>query len=108
MAHADDSNALVDKNGEIVGYVTVAPERKLSTVLFTTSCVATAIKEDEFRGGELLFNYLYDTEGETILFRANAGDMIIFPSNPYFTHEVLPVTQGYRLTLVQWHNAILG
>lgn len=108
VPHADDSNALVDNNGEIVGYVTVAPTRKLTTVLFTTSCVLTSPKANEFRGGELVFNYLYDKEGKEIIFQAKAGDMVVFPSNPYFTHEVLPVEEGYRLTLVQWHNAILG
>lgn len=108
VAHADDSNALVDEHGQIVGYITVAPERKLTTVLFTTSCVLSHPKANEFTGGELVFNYLYDHEGKEIVFRANAGDMVVFPSNPYFTHEVLPVNKGYRLTLVQWHNAILG
>lgn len=108
LSHSDDANALVDIDGKIVGYTIVAPQRKLSTVLFTTSCVASAPKDDEFIGGELVFNYLCDKESDEIIFKANAGDMIIFPSNPYFTHEVLPVKEGYRLTLVQWHNAILG
>jgi SM-20-related protein len=60
-----------------------------------------------FSGGELLFNYLMDEEGHTITLRPQAGDMIVFLSNPYFSHEVLPVTDGFRLTLVQWHNALL-
>ncbi|MGC9350564.1 MAG: 2OG-Fe(II) oxygenase [Sulfurovum sp.] len=54
----------------------------------------------------MLFNYLYDEKGETVKIKAEAGDMVIFPSNPYFSHEVLPVKEGYRLTLVQWHDAI--
>jgi SM-20-related protein len=37
--------------------------------------------------------------------RPEAGDMVVFFSNPYFSHEVLPVKEGYRLSLVQWHNA---
>jgi SM-20-related protein len=63
--------------------------------------------EDEgFSGGELLFNYLYDKEGSLVKIKPQAGDMVVFPSNPYFSHEVLPVKEGYRLTLVQWHDAI--
>ena len=32
--------------------------------------------------------------------------MIVFPSNPYFSHEVLTIRSGYRLSLVQWHDTI--
>lgn len=107
IKHADDSSEIIDKDGQTVGFKLVAPERKLSTVLFVTSHVS---KMDEhahsFSGGELMFNYLYDKSGEAIQIRPEAGDMIIFPSNPYFSHEVLPVEEGYRLTLVQWHDTI--
>lgn len=98
VKHADDSSELRDRNGETVGYVSVAPERKLSTVLFAN---------DTFEGGELLFNYLYDVHGNRIKVRPRAGDMLVFLSNPYFSHEVLPVRQGFRLSLVAWHDALL-
>ena len=98
VKHADDSSELRDRNGETVGYVTVAPERKLSSVLFVN---------DSFEGGELLFNYLYDTQGHPIKVQPKAGDMLVFLSNPYFSHEVLPVTRGFRLSLVAWHDALL-
>jgi hypothetical protein len=42
------------------GYKTVAPERKLTTVLFTTSYTPHPTDTDHFSGGELLFNYLCD------------------------------------------------
>ena len=64
------------------------------------------IGAQSFTGGELMFNYLYGSEGEPVKIKPDAGDMIVFPSNPYFSHEVLPVHEGYRLTLVQWHDAI--
>lgn len=60
--HADDSSILIDLDGAIIGFKQVAPQRKLSSVLFA--------------------------------------------SNPIYTHEVKPVNDGYRLTLVQWHDAI--
>jgi len=106
--HADDSSELLDDQGELVGFVPVAPQRKITTVLFATShCDAIEGKAGCFAGGELIFNYLFDDKGEQVTLRPKAGQMVIFPSNPVFSHEVLPVTDGYRLTLVQWHNAIV-
>lgn len=98
VKHADDSSELRDRTGQTVGYVSSAPERKLSTVLFVN---------DDFEGGELLFNYLYDENGQNISIQPQAGDMIVFLSNPYFSHEVLPVTKGFRLSLVAWHDALI-
>ncbi|MFT7880349.1 MAG: 2OG-Fe(II) oxygenase [Sulfurimonas sp.] len=107
IKHADDSSALLDEQGETVGFKCVAPERKLTTVLFATSHLDHVQDERvSFSGGELLFNYLYHQNGEPVKIKAEAGDMVVFPSNPYFSHEVLPVKKGYRLTLVQWHDAI--
>ena len=107
VKHADDSSELIDEFGETVGFKCVAPERKLTTVLFGSSH-NESLPEGEvgFEGGELLFNYLFDSEGNQVMIRPKAGDMVIFPSNPYFSHEVLPVEKGYRLTLVQWHDAM--
>ena len=97
VKHADDSSELRDCKGDTVGYVSVAPERKLSTVLFAN---------DAFEGGELLFNYLCDDQGCPIKIQPKAGDMLVFLSNPYFTHEVLSVIKGFRLSLVAWHDAL--
>lgn len=107
VKHADDSSEVIDKNQQTIGFKSVAPQRKLSTVFFATSHISHACEDTQnFSGGELIFNYLYNKEGEVVKIRPEAGDMIIFPSNPYFSHEVLPVEKGYRLTLVQWHDAI--
>ncbi len=107
VKHADDSSEIINKAKETVGFKIVAPQRKLSTVLFTTSHVSHADEEEEsFTGGELMFNYLYDSVGDSVKIEPEAGDMIVFPSHPYFSHEVLPVEEGYRLTLVQWHDIV--
>ena len=108
IKHADDSNEIIDKDGNTVGFVCVAPQRKLTTVLFVSSHESRKDKEsiNSFDGGELVFNYLYDSDFNQIEIRPKAGDMVVFPSNPYFSHEVKPVLSGYRATLVQWHNSI--
>jgi len=107
MKHADDSSEIINKAKETVGFKVVAPQRKLSTVLFATSHVSHKEEESQcFSGGELMFNYLFDSKGSPIEIKPEAGDMIVFPSNPYFSHEVLPVEDGYRLTLVQWHDTV--
>ncbi|MDQ7047194.1 MAG: 2OG-Fe(II) oxygenase [Sulfurovum sp.] len=107
VKHADDSSELLNKEKETVGFKVVVPQRKLSSVLFVTSHDTHAkVGEQSFSGGELLFNYLYDKEGNVIKIEPEAGDMIVFPSHPYFSHEVLEVEEGYRLTLVQWHDTV--
>lgn len=108
IKHADDSNEVVNDKGETVGFIQVAPLRKISTVLFATSHDEHGADKKHFSGGELLFNYLFDAQGKPVKFLPKAGDMLVFPSNPIYSHEVLPVSEGYRLTLVQWHNAIVS
>lgn len=108
IKHADDSNELVNENGETVGFVQVAPQRKLTTVLFVTPHAKHGNDGRDFNGGELLFNYLFDVDGKQIKLYPKAGDMIVFPSNPIYSHEVIPVDDGYRLSIVQWHNAIIS
>ena len=34
------------------------------------------------------------------------GDLLMFPSNKYYRHEVLPVTHGRRLTLSIWFSIL--
>lgn len=104
--HSDDSSMLY-KDDELVGFLAVAKQRKVSTVLFTTSNDESA-SDSTFYGGELLFNFLYDVNGEMIKVKPKAGSMVVFLSNPYFTHEVLKVIEGRRISLVQWHNAIIN
>ena len=106
--HADDSSELINKDGNTIGFKTVAPQRKISTVLFATSFKENINDNYSFNGGELVFNYLYDKNEELIKIRPDMGDLVIFPSNPIFSHEILKVNEGYRLTLVQWHDAIIN
>ena len=104
--HSDDSSMMY-KNNELIGFTPVAKQRKISTVLFTTTN-DELISDTTFTGGELLFNFLCDINGHEVKIKPKAGSMLVFLSNPYFTHEVLKVIQGRRISLVQWHNAIIN
>ncbi|BAK74380.1 2OG-Fe(II) oxygenase [Arcobacter sp. L] len=104
--HSDDSS-MIYKDNELIGFVPVAKQRKVSSVLFTTSTNKVA-SDNSFTGGELLFNFLFDKNGNEIKIEPKAGMMLVFLSNPYFTHEVLKVIKGRRISLVQWHNAIIN
>ncbi|RXJ86074.1 2OG-Fe(II) oxygenase [Arcobacter sp. CECT 8985] len=97
-AHSDDSNMLL-KDDKLVGFKTVANQRKITTVLFLS---------DDYEGGELVFNYLLTQDNKSVKIRGKSGQMIVFLSNPIFTHEVKEVTSGNRFTLVQWHDAVLN
>ncbi len=106
-AHADDSSILVDKNGNIVGFKQVAPQRKVTTLLVVSEQGSDKLSPYQFSGGELTFNYFKDSEGQPLLFTPKMGTLIVFGSNPIYTHEVKVVEDGYRLTVAQWHDAIL-
>ena len=101
IRHADDSSEIVDAGGEAVDYKQVAPHRVITTVLFLNS------GGDDFDGGELEFSHLSDIDGVPFRMNPKQGFMLVFPSNPYFAHEVLKVTSGHRATLVKWHDAII-
>lgn len=108
IKHSDDSNEIIDKKGQTIGFQLVAPQRRITTVAFGTSHKSYADSNRYyFDGGELVFNYLYYKDGTQVSLKPKAGDMIAFPSNPLFSHEVKVVEEGFRLTLVQWHNAII-
>ncbi|RXK10845.1 hypothetical protein CRV05_00280 [Halarcobacter bivalviorum] len=106
-AHSDDSN-MIYKDEELIGFKNVAINRKITTVLFASSCDEEKKEYNTFSGGELVFNFLFDEKGDVIKYKPKAGEMIVFLSNPYFTHEVLEVKSGYRLSLVQWHDALIS
>lgn len=54
------------------------------------------ILNDDFEGGEFAF---FDRE---LKYKLNKGDAIMFPSNFMYPHEVMPVTQGTRYSIITW------
>jgi SM-20-related protein len=101
VRHADDSSEIVDSDGAAIDYKQVAPHRIITTVLFLNG------NDDSFSGGELVFSHLADIDGIPFCYKPKRGFMVVFPSNPYFAHEVLKVTSGHRATLVNWHDALV-
>jgi hypothetical protein len=64
--------------------------RQLSAVLYLN---------DDYTGGETYF------PRQEIKFKAQAGDLLLFPSNFCYPHESLPVIKGTKYAVVTWFVA---
>ena len=53
---------------------------------------------NNFTGGEFVF----DIPSKQIQYPQNIGDVIIFPSNFMYPHQVNPITEGTRYALIGW------
>ena len=51
---------------------------------------------DDYEGGEFAFFK------ERVIHRLGKGDVIMFPSNFMYPHEILPVTEGTRYSIITW------
>jgi hypothetical protein len=51
---------------------------------------------DNYEGGEFAFF------NKKLKVRLKKGDIIMFPSNFMFPHEILPITSGIRYSLITW------
>ena len=63
---------------------------------FTRRISLTYYINDEYNGGDVEFKRF------GLRFKANKGQLLIFPSNFVYSHEVHPVTDGLRYVVVQW------
>ena len=45
---------------------------------------------------------MFDINGEKLNYPQNVGDLIIFPSNFMFPHQVNKIKSGTRFALVTW------
>ncbi len=52
---------------------------------------------DDYYGGEFAF---FDRE---IIIRPGRGSVIVFPSNFMYPHEIMPVTDGTRYSVITWY-----
>ena len=60
----------------------------------TVSC--SIILNDDFEGGEFGFF------SRAHIIKPSKGDVIMFPSNFLYRHQVLPVTKGTRYSIITW------
>lgn len=60
----------------------------------SVSC--SLLLNDDFEGGEFAF---FDGE---IVYKLNKGDVLMFPSNFMYPHEVKKVTSGTRYSIITW------
>lgn len=63
---------------------------------FTRRISLTYYLNDDYEGGDVSFNRF------NLRFKAQKHNLLIFPSNFVYSHEVHPVTDGLRYVLVQW------
>ena len=105
--HSDNCSEIVDLDKNIIEFNPVAPARIITTVLFITTSVKEPNDEFEFSGGELVFDFLFDDKLKKLSIKPKEGDFVCFLSNPYFSHSVKKVKKGMRVSVVQWHNAIV-
>jgi predicted 2-oxoglutarate/Fe(II)-dependent dioxygenase YbiX len=54
------------------------------------------ILNDDFNGGDFAF---FDRE---LKYKLEKGDALMFPSNFMYPHEIMPVTQGTRYSIITW------
>ena len=78
-----------ETGGFYVEHVDHAPE-----LVRTVSC--SIILNDDYEGGEFAFF------GKEHIIKASKGDVIMFPSNFVYRHEVMPVTKGTRYAVITW------
>ena len=62
----------------------------------TRAVSCSIILNDDYEGGEFSFF------GREHIIKASKGDVIMFPSNFVYRHEVLPVTKGTRYAIITW------
>jgi len=63
---------------------------------FTRRISLTYYLNDEYEGGDVEF------KKHNLRFKAEKHQLLIFPSNFLYNHEVHPVTDGLRYVVVQW------
>jgi hypothetical protein len=63
---------------------------------FTRRISLTYYLNDDYEGGDVEFNRY------GLRFKAKKNDLLIFPSNFMYNHQVYPVTDGLRYVVVQW------
>jgi len=65
---------------------------------FPRELSCSIILNDDYEGGEFSF---FDNIQK---YKLKKGSVIVFPSNFLFPHQILPVTEGVRYSIITWFN----
>ena len=77
-------------------------ERDLTGILYLTDQADHAVEPLQFSGGSLVLDNIKDSSDKPLELRPQKGWVTVFPAHPVFRHQVLPVTAGYRIAIVNW------
>jgi predicted 2-oxoglutarate/Fe(II)-dependent dioxygenase YbiX len=90
--HTD--NAFYNEHGK---FIFTHPKRILTSVTYLN---------DDYEGGELVLGFMKDQNGNCQSFKPLPGTTIIFGSDIRYPHQVLPVREGIRYSIVKWYGSI--
>jgi len=63
---------------------------------FPRTVSITAYLNDNYTGGELIYKHF------NLTYKPEPGDVLVFPSNYIYNHQVVPVVSGLRYAIVNW------
>ena len=75
---------------------TIMGKNKPTNMPETRKLSVTLVLNDDFEGGEFAF---FNRE---LIYKLEKGDALMFPSNFMYPHEVIPVTNGTRYSIITW------
>lgn len=90
LAHTD--NAYFDANGT---FQYTCPNRHVTCVAYINT---------DYEGGEFIMHTVHNDNGGAVKLKPNVGELVIFPSDIRFLHEVTNVTEGRRYSIVGWFS----
>lgn len=104
LLHADDSVRQYDDTGQLSHWKITNPQRKITNLLFLTDSVIELTGPNQCIGGNLSFDFLVDKDNTPFLIEPRKGTYVSFPSNPYFSHRVHEIYEGYRVVIANWYR----
>ena len=106
IKHADNCFPVRDSEGNLIRFECNRPKRQISAVLFLTESVTEITGPNQCFGGNISFPHIVNIQGEPLIVEPRKGMLLMFPSNPYFIHQVHEVYDGFRLSIVNWYDAL--
>lgn len=104
--HSDNCDPVLDANDRVVRFKYTLPKRQISSLLFLCDSVLDIAAPLQCIGGNVSFPFIFDEMNEILILEPKMGMFVAFPSNPVYAHEVHEVIEGFRMVIVDWHDAI--